>query len=466
MVIYWIRQDLRINNNLALEAALKHDQVLLVYIDDIKHTEHLLGQASKVWLYCALKALNQSLNQKISFYQGDPLSILENLVDQFNITSIYWNRCYEPWQIYRDKEIKSHFLNRDVEVRSFAGYLLFEPWKLLKKDQTPFKVYSRFYKSGYDKLDQVTYPVVNISVVESKKLCFDKNSKLLDELNLLPNNAWYKPVISDWPISEKKILNQLDNFIKNDLSSYKKARDYPALDATSKLSPALHFGQISPNNIIMQLMKVPDSDGKAHFIKELFWRDFSYHVLFYYPKLPSENYSIKFNNFPWRNDTKLLKAWQKGRTGIPIVDAGMRELWQTGYMHNRIRMVCASFLTKNCLIDWRYGARWFWDCLFDADLANNSASWQWVAGSGFDAQPYFRIFNPILQAEKFDPEGEYIKQYVPELANLPRKHLAAPWLASADVLEKANITLGKDYPYPIVDLKTSREQALVYYKHL
>ncbi|MCF6776167.1 DNA photolyase family protein [Thiotrichales bacterium 19X7-9] len=467
MVILWFRQDLRLSDNPALANAVNNHNILPIYIDDtVNSKEYALGEASKVWLYYSLKKLNQMLDNKILFYQGDPLTILKQLTEAYSIKKIYWNRCYEPWQIQRDREIKDVFTKIGVEVYSYNGFLLWEPWTVLKKDKTPYRVYTPFYQKGclnaQSPRDLIKRPDLNsISFIKDKKY-----SLVLEQLDLLPKINWYSDVIKYWQIGEDDALAQLDDFLSNRLKDYKKSRDFPAMDATSKLSPALHFGLISPHTLWHKASNYEDSDGKVHFLKEIAWREFSYHLLFYFNQLPKKNWQSKFNQFPWSKDKERLIAWQKGQTGIPIVDAGMRELWQTGYMHNRVRMICASFLIKNCMIDWREGEQWFWQCLFDADLANNSASWQWVAGCGFDAAPYFRIFNPVLQAEKFDPDGEYIKAYIPELALLPVKYLYAPWQAPKEILERAKIELGKTYPYPIVNLKLSREMALEAYKSL
>ena len=244
----------------------------------------------------------------------------------------------------------------------------------------------------------------------------------------------------------------------------RKEETFRARNNVSRLSPHIHFGEVSPHQVWYQSQQMESSSGRIkdleHFLSELGWREFSYNLLFHFPDLIGTNFQKKFDDFPWKDDSDLLERWQKGNTGYPIVDAGMRELWQTGYMHNRVRMVVGSFLVKNLLIDWREGERWFWDCLVDADLANNAASWQWVAGSGADAAPYFRIFNPVTQGTKFDKDGEYTRKFVPELEKLPNKFLFTPWEAPQNVLEEAGIELGKDYPYPIIDLKQSRARAL------
>ena len=284
-------------------------------------------------------------------------------------------------------------------------------------------------------------------------------------------NGKDKPIEKVWNIGEKAAHSKLDYFIEYKLDSYKTNRDVPKLSHTSMLSAHLHFGEISP----IQVWEAVNTTGKLntksdsdleHFLSELIWREFSIYLLYHFENLHKDNFVKKFDNFPWQTNNKLLKAWQQGKTGYPIIDACMRELWQTGYMHNRVRMIVASFLVKNLNIHWHKGRDWFWDCLVDADLANNSASWQWVAGCGADAAPYFRIFNPITQGEKFDKDGEYTKKYLPELKHLPAKYLFKPWQAPDNILKAAKVNLGKDYPLPIVDLPTTREHALRAYEEL
>jgi deoxyribodipyrimidine photo-lyase len=262
---------------------------------------------------------------------------------------------------------------------------------------------------------------------------------------------------------------QLEQFCAERIPDYKQARDFPAIDATSRISPHLHFGEISPHQLwhrIEHLTTQGSAEGPSHFLREIAWREFSYHLMYHFPQLPEANFNPKFDRFEWLEDSASLALWQRGQTGFPIIDAGLRELWQTGYMHNRVRMIVASFLIKNLLTHWRCGADWFWDCLVDADLASNSASWQWCAGSGADAAPYFRIFNPLLQSEKFDPEGDYLLRYCPELKGLPKRLRHQPWKASDEQLAQAGIKLGVDYPHPMVDLKVTRERALERFKAL
>ena len=282
----------------------------------------------------------------------------------------------------------------------------------------------------------------------------------IEDLGLLPLENWYKKLDNHWEIGEVAAKNKMHNFINTGLNGYKDQRNYPFKKNVSRLSPHLHFGEISPNQIWYEVVEnIPNKDVD-HFLSELGWREFSNYLLFHFPNLNEINFQRKFDDFPWKFNNELFSAWTKGETGYPIVDAGMRELWQTGYIHNRVRMIVASFLVKNLLIHWHYGRDWFWDCLVDADLANNSASWQWVAGSGADAAPYFRIFNPVIQGEKFDINGEYTRRFVPELSLLPNNYLFKPWEASKEILNRSSVELGKTYPFPIVDLRETREIAL------
>jgi len=290
------------------------------------------------------------------------------------------------------------------------------------------------------------------------------NAKDLDEISILPKNNWHKKFDGMWNIGEHAAYKKLEDFIEDGLVNYKDGRNFPSQNNVSRLSPHLHFGEISPNQIWYMVDELDDSiypeRDVYHFKSEIGWREFSYSLLYYNQELQTENLYKKFDKFPWTKDISNLQNWKRGLTGYPIVDAGMRELWETGYMHNRLRMVVGSFLVKNLLIHWNYGERWFWDCLIDADMASNSASWQWVAGSGADAAPYFRIFNPIMQGQKFDPDGSYTKKYIPELANVPLKYLFNPWDAPKSILDDSGVTLGKDYPYPIVNMQESRDLAL------
>lgn len=458
LAIHWFRQDLRISDNLSLTEAAKSGEVLPIYIlDDENASDNKMGEASRVWLHYALENLNKSLEGNLLVFKGDAKKILPEIISKSKAKFVFWNRCYEPWRISRDKIIKENLIKSEIEVKTFNSALLFEPWETLKENGEPYKVFTPYYKKNYfnssprtpiKKPEQIKFTKINIK------------SDTIESLNLLPKKDWYKDLIKNWNVSESAAQSRLYDFLENGIKNYQEGRNFPSTNNNSRLSPYLHFGQISPNQI-WYAARFNDVDKNIeNFCLELAWREFSFNLLYYFPELPSKNLQSKFDKFPWHKDNTNLKKWQKGMTGYPIVDAGMRELWQTGFMHNRVRMIVGSFLVKNLLIDWREGEKWFWDTLVDADLASNSASWQWVAGSGADAAPYFRIFNPVTQGERFDLAGKYTRKYVPELKNLPDKYLFNPWDAPADILSDAGIKLGKDYPLPIVDIQKSRKQAL------
>lgn len=460
--IMWFEQDLRLSDNPAFDAALKQSHILPMFILDDENADiYQQGGASRWWLHQSLTQLNKQLHGQLNFYLGDAKSVMTDLAKRFNVSSIFWNRRYEPWRISRDTKIKEALIEQGIQVTSFSGALLNEPWTILKKDQTPYKVFTPYHRQcAQIGIESNPLPA---PVLPDAMTC-DKQSIHLEDLALLPQNSWGRKFHDHWQPGEAGAHSTLHNFLNNGLKNYKEGRDFPALKSISTLSPHLHFGEISPRQINSLLLSVPDDNNREHFTRELHWREFSYYLLFHWPDLPHKNLKETFDHFPWNSDPTSLALWQKGLTGYPLVDAGMRELWQTGFMHNRVRMITASFLVKNLLVDWRLGAQWFWDCLVDADLASNSASWQWVAGCGTDASPYFRIFNPTTQGEKFDPQGTYTKHYLPELQDLPPKFLYRPWEASPEILKKANITLGKTYPSPIVDIKASRERALYAYQ--
>ena len=461
--IHWFRQDLRLSDNPALDSAAQYETLIPIYIlDEVNSGEFKMGAASKWWLHQSLTKLNESLDGKLLVYQGNPHEILNKLIEEQEVSYVTWNRCYEPWRIDRDKEIKRNFEDKNVAVESFSASLLWEPWTISKDDGTPYRVFTPFYKKGCLNSEEPRFPAGKVDL--SNLYSEDLSSDSITDLNLLPTIKWYKSFEEEWNPGEIGAEQNLNSFLDSGLLNYKEGRNFPSQEFVSRLSPHLHFGEISPNEVWYRAKTKEGISGieksLAHFHSELGWREFSYYLLYHFPDLPNKNFQEKFDIFPWQENEEFLALWQKGNTGYPIVDAGMRELWQTGYMHNRLRMIVGSFLVKNLLIDWRFGERWFWDCLVDADLASNSASWQWVAGSGADAAPYFRIFNPITQGLKFDPEGEYTKKYVPELRDLPNKYLFSPWEAPENILADAGIELGKNYPKPMVDLKLSRETAL------
>lgn len=462
--IVWFQKDLRLSDNPALFNAAHEGHVMAVYIlDESNIKKHAMGAATKWWLHHSLKALDASLGHKLNVYQGCSKKIIKELVKKFNVDAVYWNRCYEPEQIALSQSIKQE-LKTALEAKSFAASLLWEPMSVAKADGEPYKVFTPYYRAALHREPEKPLPSPpKLSLVKD-----NENLASIDDLGLMPSIAWYRTMEKTWDIGEKAAQKQVAHFVKNGLKGYKEGRDFPQKENVSRLSPHLHFGEISPRELWHTIAKQPASlnNDIDFFHRELGWREFSHYLLYHFPSLPEKNFQTKFDKFPWRKDKQALLAWQQGNTGYPIVDAGMRELWQTGYMHNRVRMVVASFLVKNLLVHWHEGEKWFWDCLVDADLANNSASWQWVAGSGADAAPYFRIFNPVSQGEKFDPEGNYTRHFVPELKKLPNKYLFKPWEAPEKILQEAGIRLGKEYPFPIVDLDFSRTRALEAFQDL
>jgi len=463
--IIWFRKDLRLADNPALVQAAKSGAVMPVFIlDDEEAGPWRRGAASRVWLYHSLKALNETLDGRLSVYTGKATQILPDLVRKFGAEAVFWNRCYESWRRERDAALKTDLKSMGIKAESFNGSLLWEPWEVLKADGTPYRVFTPFYRKGCLKAPVPRKPLQKPDPDLAKR---DPGSIAIEDLGLIPEEySWPDRMMTDWEKGESGALKQLDHFLTSAGGGYKRGRDYPAEDHVSRLSPYLANGEISPNMIWHKAQMIMEGDDLDKFCAELGWREFSHSLLYHFPGLPEKNFQPKFDPFPWQKEEKNLTAWKKGLTGIPIIDAGMRELWQTGYMHNRVRMIVASFLIKNMMTDWRDGQDWFWDTLVDADLANNSAGWQWVAGSGADAAPYFRIFNPVLQSEKFDRDGAYIRRFVPEILKLPTSHIHAPWKAPEDVLKEAGIDLGKSYPLPIIDLKESRNTALAAYKGL
>lgn len=462
--LVWFRQDLRLGDNPAwFEACSVHQYVIPLYVYDKTNTH--LGGAQGWWLHHSLISLGQSLNQQglnLVLRQGDPVEILLSLIQEISVDAVYWNRCYEPQVIERDKKIKAALLSQGIAVKSFNASLFHEPWTIKNQSGGFFKVFTPYWKHCRQLL--VMHPLKQIKQHPQGMLL---KSDSLETWRLLPTPDWAIRFSDVWTPGEHGAKQKLRDFVDQHLSGYKENRNFPAKHATSRLSPHLHFGEISMGSILRAVTIAksdPDCDLTAveHFLSELGWREFSTYLLYHFPTLPFENFRNEFDAFPWRNEPDLLKLWQKGMTGYPIIDAGMRELWATGYMHNRVRMIVASFLTKDLLIDWRLGAGWFFDTLVDADLANNSASWQWVAGCGADAAPYFRIFNPVLQSQKFDSEGTYIRQWVKELSELKGPSIHAPWAE----MDSRWIYTQTTYPKPMIDHDEARVRALNDYKKL
>lgn len=469
IIIVWMRQDLRLHDNPALYEASQKGSVFPVYIfDQSVACDFSMGDSSRWWLHNSLLSLHKSFHGRFGLYKADSVSKLISLVKKYKVSSVYWNKCYEPWSINQEKELEKKLQKIGVSFKSFNGSLLWDPEKIIKKDGTPYKVFTPFYKNGCLKAESPRKPLPLFNV---KKLIACKIDGLsLTDLNLLRDNDLTIRLQKSWIPGEVQAHKQLRSFIKDRLHDYQEGRDFLDRKVVSGLSAHIHFGEISLNEIWHTVLK----DGYEYssknnincFLKELVWREFAYNVLYHNPSMPKKNLQKKFDVLSWSYDKKSLEAWQQGETGYPIIDAAMKELLFTGSMHNRMRMVAASFLVKNLMIHWHQGQDWFWRYLVDADLASNSFNWQWVAGCGYDASPYFRIFNPVLQSKKFDARGAYIKKFLPELSSLPPRYLHTPWLATEEVLKKANVELGVTYPAPIIDLIVSRERVLERFKKL
>ena len=475
--IIWFRQDLRHSDNPALNKAIENsDNVIALYIlDEESEGIRPLGGASKWFLHQSLKSLQKNLKQEygieLIFKKGKSISVLEDIASESKAQNIYWNRLYEPYHIKRDKQIKDK-LKAKHNVESFNASLLVEPWEIKNQTGGVYKVYTPFYKACLKENN----PRSTIKPPEksSKKYDGNLNSFKLDDLNLIPTKPdWSKKFHRYWQVSESDAHNMLYDFLENKVDKYGEMRNFPAQDYTSKLSPYLHFGLISPNQIYFASTYAKQKSSSQtqkeidKFISEIYWREFSYNLIYNFPEIPDNNFKKEFDDFPWSEYiAENLEKWQNGQTGYPIVDAGMRELYETGWMHNRVRMIVGSFLTKHLLIHWKHGEEWFWDCLFDADLANNVSGWQWVSGCGADAAPYFRVFNPITQGQKFDPEGNYVRKWVPEISKLHKKHIQNPWEAPPEILSELDINLGKTYPKPMIDHKYGRERALKSYEKI
>ena len=464
LTVMWFRQDLRLRDNPALCAAAADGTVLPVYVlDDENASAWKMGGASRWWLHHSLKRLDESLGGKLWVLRGDAGRELLELCAALPVRKVVWNRCYEPWRRRRDDGVEKALRQVGVETEIRKGSLLWEPWESGKADGTPYGVFTPFHRN----LLSSTWPDKPAPQPENPVLAeCPQSAGRIDKLALSPRIPWDTGLARRWTPGEAPAQRQLWKFLDNGAGEYGARRDYLADEAVSSLSPHLHFGEISPRQIWWDTHSAEAGDGGNSFIRQLCWREFSYHLLHHYPDFAEKNWKSEFDEFPWREDPQSLRRWQQGTTGVPLVDAGMRELWATGTMHNRARMVTASFLTKNLLIHWRRGAEWFWDCLVDADLANNSFGWQWVAGCGADAAPYFRVFNPVLQSRKFDPEGKYLRRWLPELSRLPDQHIHAPWEAGAAMLREAGVGLDEDYPRPIIDLRASRERALTAWQTL
>ncbi len=465
--IVWLRQDLRLADNPALRAALdtKRPLILLFVLDDETPGQWRIGGASRWWLHRSLEALGADIAKRgglLVLRRGQATDVLLAVARDTEAGAVFWNRCYEPYATKRDAAIKEALRAKDVTVESCNGALLFEPWTVKTKTNEPYKVFTPFWRACQQMQPRAPLPSPKKLPGWTGKIASDN----IASWALLPSKPnWAKSFEAEWQPGETGALTALNTFIEEKLSAYPEGRDQLGENGTSRLSPHLHWGEISPVQIHAAINSAAHDSaalqrGADKFMAEIGWREFSTNLLFHWPTLPKANWRDQFDAFAWRDDEEALEAWRRGRTGYPVVDAAMRELWVTGYMHNRARMIAASFLIKHLLIDWRRGEEWFWDTLLDADLANNAASWQWVAGSGTDASPYFRIFNPVTQGQRYDADGAYVRRWLPELARLPNEFIHTPWEAPASVLSKAGVTLGESYSAPIVDHAAARARAL------
>ncbi len=459
--LIWFRQDLRLTDNAALVAAARRaSPVIALYIlDDVTPGAWPIGGAARWWLHHSLTALQARLKDygvQLVLRRGRAETLLSRIAKEIDVGAVFWNRCYEPFALARDKAIEAKLNKADISVESFGSSLLTEPWTVRTKSDTPFKVFTPFWTALKT---QMPPPRPHKAPTFRQHLTRIASDDLKD-WNLLPTKPdWAKGFSADWTPGEAGAQTHLDLFLNDGLDDYGAGRNLPGIEGVSRLSPHLHWGEIS----VRQLWHAADARGghKAEaYLRELGWRDFAHHLLWQFPDLPEKPFAARFAKFSWNKDAKALKAWQRGMTGYPYIDAGMRQLWITGWMHNRVRMAVASFLIKHLLIHWRDGEDWFWDTLVDADLPANAMNWQWVAGSGADAAPYFRIFNPVTQGEKFDADGDYVRRWVPEVAKLPDKYLHSPWTAPAEIAAKAGVVLGETYPHPIVDHAKARARAL------
>ncbi|WP_203364119.1 deoxyribodipyrimidine photo-lyase [Bacillus sp. REN10] len=456
------QRDLRLHDNPALYHAAKKGEVLPLFVlDDTIASQQ--SSAQHWWLHRSLEQFIANLHAiggELIIRRGNTETIILDVLKQTSSSAVFWNRCYEPAVYIKDQQLAKQLDKMGVTVQTFENQLLLPPWKTKKMDGTPYKVFTSFYKN-LQKQD-IPEPLPSVSHIAIANV--HTQSLTVSELELLPTIQWTEKLKPYWDMNEQAALAKLQQFTEQSLIHYQEKRDYPSAAKHSALSPYLATGLLSARMVYHYILQ-SGMYGEA-FLRQLAWREFSWHVLFHSPESTQHPLNAKFEHFRWENDEAFLHLWKRGQTGYPLVDAGMRELWETGFMHNRIRMVVASFLTKHLLIHWSKGADWFFDTLVDADLGNNTMGWQWAAGTGADAAPYFRIFNPVLQGKKFDEEGEYIKRWVPELQSLPAKYIHEPHKAPQSVLRSAHITIGKDYPAPIVDHQTARARALERYEEI
>jgi deoxyribodipyrimidine photo-lyase len=467
--LVWFRNDLRLSDNPALIAAAATARPLIAIFVHDRQSPGLRadGGAAHWWLGRSLASLQADLARHgvpLVIRAGTAHDVLPALVAQTGARAVHWNRRYDAAGMAIDTAVKARLKADGLDAESHNGTLLYEPWTVTSKAGTYLKVFTPFWRAAR----AIGEPAAPRPVPALRGAASAPAGLTVADLATEPTRPdWAGGLRASWTPGEAGARDRLQAFLIEALDGYGENRNRPDLPSTSRLSAHLRFGEISLPTVWHAAVaavrsgrsRASDSDLDK-FQSELGWREFAYHLLYHFPGLATENFQPRFDSFPWRDSASHLAAWQQGRTGYPIVDAGMRELWRTGWMHNRVRMIVGSFLVKHLLLDWRAGERWFWDTLVDADPANNTASWQWVAGTGADAAPYFRVFNPVIQGEKFDPDGTYVRAFVPELGKLPAKWIHKPWEAPRDVLARAGVTLGLSYPHPLVDHAKARDDAL------
>lgn len=467
--IVWFRSDLRLADNPALQAAVQRGGAIVPVFIHAPEEEAPWppGGASRWWLHQSLQELDTALRargSRLVIRRGPTLETLRSLAKDTGAAAVFWNRRYEPAVNARDAKVNEALHGDGVKAESFNAALLHEPWTIQNQSGKPFQVFTPFWKHCLNQSEPAEpLPAPGKIPVTAKW----PKSLALAELELEPKIKWAEGMRAAWQPGEAGALGNLRTFLTQSFDDYPEQRNRPDLPGTSRLSPHLHFGEISPRQIWHGLKNIARKRGltmaawrDSQFLAEVGWREFAHHLLFHFPHTPAEPLRTQFKKFPWRENASWLRAWQQGRTGYPIVDAGMRELWATGWMHNRVRMIVASFLVKDLLLSWTAGAAWFWDTLVDADLAQNTLGWQWTAGCGTDAAPYYRVFNPVSQGEKFDSRGGYVRHWCPELARLPDAWLHRPWETPVEILACADVRIGRDYPEPIINHAMAREMAL------
>lgn len=473
-VVVWFRDDLRLGDHPALhEAVARGGAVVPLYVlEDQDAGVWKPGGARRWWLHHALASLSgalEALGSRLILRTGRAEDVVPEVMAATGADAIWWNRSYAPWRVERDTRLKATWRDAGWDAQSFKGDVLYEPWEIEGPSGSGYRVFSPFWKNVLSR-GEPDGPLPRVERCPSPGEW--PTSESIDSLRLLPSLSWADAFSDHWSPGETGAHEMLEAFSGDAVARYHEERDRPDLRSTSRLSPHLAAGEITPRQIWYRMRDLEASldpgekRSMEHFLREVGWREFSMHLLFHAPSTMTDPLRPEFAHFPWQPDQERLVAWQRGRTGYPIVDAGMRELWETGWMHNRVRMVVASFLVKHLLQPWQEGARWFWDTLVDADAGNNTMGWQWAAGCGADAAPYFRVFNPMLQGVKFDPGGAYVRRWVPEIASLETRDIHAPWEASPARLEAAGVVLGETYPHPLVDHRAARARALDAFEEL